>query len=91
MRMKRRRGNALIRCKRIKAATRHAHVPAMARVARCYASGEGAPFNLSESSAWLERGAAAGETLTQTSAGRPAAAARNGGAETHPGEGRNEP
>lgn len=37
------------------------------------------------------RGAAAGETLTQTSAGRPAAAARNGGAETHPGEGRIEP
>ena len=45
----------------LEAATRHAHVPAMARVARCYASGEGAPFNLSESSAWAERGAAAGD------------------------------
>ena len=45
----------------LEAATRHAHVPAMARVARCYASGEGAPLDLSESSAWLERGAAAAE------------------------------
>ena len=43
----------------LEAATRHAHVPAMARVARCYASGEGAPLDLSESLAWLERGAAA--------------------------------
>ena len=45
----------------LEAATRHAHVPAMARVARCYASGEGRAFQSLRVVGVVGAGAAAGD------------------------------